>query len=428
MSPVRRADLKGRVVALLGLGVDMSATLDAIVASEPGELFVVDVDADRARRLLAEAGLGDVAVFETVGWMPPADVAVRSPGFPLYSADLQDRVTGGMETVTPLGLWLAERGTAPTVALTGTKGKSTVSVLTTLALEHLGRPAVTVGNIGIGPWTLPPSAAETVVIEVSSYQAADLGCTPSIAALTTIGEDHTDWHGSADRYHRDKARVFTAPAIGGRRWAGVLEDVVLPPAFDDIEFCRLAAPAGGIRARNAHLAAATALAVTHEVVDPAQVADVASVLLQAYPELPGRFRLLGTVNSVAYIDDALASNPLGLAASIGEVGPEPLTVILGGADRGANPEPVVAALARRAGPTTVICIDDAVAHEPQYAAAGAATHQSTDLEHAVRQAVRITPGGGIVLFSPGMPTPPAEGNWSHRSARFQAEVDRLRNQ
>ena len=425
MSPVRRADLKGRTVALLGLGVDMSATLDAVVTSEPGELFAVDVDADRARRLLAEAGLGDVAVFETVGWMPPADVAVRSPGFPLYSADLQDRVTRGMETVTPLGLWLAERGTGPTVALTGTKGKSTVSVLTTLALEHLGQSAVTVGNIGIGPWTLLPSAAETVVIEVSSYQAADLGCTPSVAALTSIGEDHTDWHGSVDRYHRDKARVFTAPAIGGRRWAGVLDDVVLPPTFDGIEFCRLAAPAGGIRARNAHLAAATALAVTHEVVDPAQVEDVAAVLLQAYPKLPGRFRLLGTVNSVAYVDDALASNPLGLAASIGEVGSEPLTVIVGGADRGASPEPVVAALARRAGPTTVICIDDAVAHEPQYAAVGAATHRSTDLEHAVRQAARITPDGGIVLFSPGMPTPPAEGNWSNRSARFQAEVDRL---
>ncbi len=155
---------------------------------------------------------------------------------------------------------------------------------------------------------------------------------------------------------------------------------------------------------------------------------MAAVLLDVYPELPGRFRLVATVDEVRYVDDALASNPLGLAASIGEVGvgPEPLTVIVGGADRGASPEPVVAALARRTGPTTVICIDEGVAHEPRYADAGAATHRSPDLEHAVRQAARVTPAGGLVLFSPGMPTPPAQGNWSHRSARFQSEVDHLR--
>jgi len=426
VSPVRRTDLKGRVVALLGLGVDMTATLDAIVESEPGELVAVDVDGERARRLLAEAGLGEVPVFEAVDGLPPADVAVRSPGFPLFSAALQDRVGGGMETVTPLGLWLAERGDRPTVALTGTKGKSTVSVLTTLALEHLGQSAVTVGNIGIGPWTLLPSAAETVVIEVSSYQAADLGCTPSIAALTSIGEDHLDWHGSVGRYHRDKARVFTAPGLGGRRWAGVLADVALPPAFAAIDFCRVPVPdGGGLRARNAHLAAATALAVGHETVDPARVESVAAALLAAYPELPGRFRLVATVDSVRYIDDALASNPLGLAASIGEVGPEPLTVIVGGATRGATLEPVLVALAGRTGPTTVVCIDDAVALEGQFAIVGARTYRSADLEAAVRTAAGITPPGGVVLFSPAMPTPPAEGNWSRRSARFQAEVERL---
>src|SRR5205085_3827948 len=94
--PVRRADLEGRTVALLGLGIDMSATLEAIVESRPGALFAVDVDGERARRLLAEAGLGEVPVFETVDELPPADVAVRSPGFPLYSDPLQARLGHGL--------------------------------------------------------------------------------------------------------------------------------------------------------------------------------------------------------------------------------------------------------------------------------------------------------------------------------------------
>ncbi len=426
---MRRADLEGRAVALLGLGIDVVATLEAIAGAEPGVLYAVEADRDHARRVLAGAGLGDVPVFETVAGLPPTELAVRSPGFPLYGAVLQDRIRDGLLTVTPLGLWLAERGPRPTIALTGTKGKSTVSVLTTLALEHLGRPAITVGNIGIAPWTLPPTEDVTVVIEVSSYQAADLRCTPSIAALTAIGEDHLDWHGTVERYHRDKARVFTAPAIGAgaRRWAGVLADVALPPVLAAIEFCRVPVPAvGGIRARNAQLAAATALALDHDEVDPAGVEELAAHLLGTYPELPGRFRLVGTVDGVRYVDDALASNPLGLAASVGEVGPDPLTLIVGGADRGASWDAALAALARRPGPTNVVCIDDAVGWEADLARAGATTFRSADLEAAVRKASEITPAGGVVAFSPGMPTPPAEGNWSKRSARFLAEVERLR--
>ena len=426
---MRRADLTGRKVALLGLGVDMAATLDAIVESEPGELFAVDVDADRARRLLAEAGLGDVAVFETVGWMPPADVAVRSPGFPLYSADLQDRVTRGMETVTPLGLWLAERGTGPTVALTGTKGKSTVSVLTTLALEHLGRPAVTVGNIGIGPWTL-----DSVGGRDGGDRGVELpGGRPRVHARRSPPSPRsarTTPTGTARSTGTTATRPGSSPpppsaAAGGRGCSTTSSCRPRSTTSSSAGFRR--PPVGSGPATPTWPRPPPSPSPGRWSTRPGWT-DVAAVLLQAYPELPGRFRLAGDGRTRSrYIDDALASNPLGLAASIGEVGPEPLTVIVGGADRGANPEPVVAALARRAGPTTVICIDDAVAHEPQYAAAGAATHQSTDLEHAVRQAARITPAGGIVLFSPGMPTPPAEGNWSHRSARFQAEVDRLRH-
>ncbi len=424
-----RADLTGKVVALLGMGIDMEAALPAIVEVEPSLIYVVDADRSRARQILADADLVTVPILDTVADLPAADVAIRSPGFPLYSPELQDRVKAGLVTVTPLGLWLAERGHRPTASVTGTKGKSSASVLTTLALEHLGRPALTLGNIGVPPWTHSPDVAQTVVIEISSYQAADLGVAPSIASLTSIGEDHVDWHGSFDQYLRDKARVFTAPVLGDRRWAGVLADVMLPEPFASIDFHRVPAPeGGGVRARNAHLAAATALALALNAddVDVAQIEHVAAYLLSEYPELPGRFRPVETVNSVVYIDDALASNPLGLAISIGEVGSEPLTLIVGGASRGASFDPVFLSIQARTGPTNVICIDDAVPLEPDLARAGATTYRAPDLENAVGMAGEITPAGGTVLFSPGMPTPSAEGNWENRSTRFHLEVEYLR--
>jgi UDP-N-acetylmuramoylalanine--D-glutamate ligase len=127
---------------------------------------------------------------------------------------------------------------------------------------------------------------------------------------------------------------------------------------------------------------------------------------------------------VEWIDDALASNPLGLAAAVGSVGGRPVVVIVGGSDRGASIEPFLAALAGRPHPTTVVCIDDAATLADRYRGAGAAAVVAPDLEAAVEAAAALAPAGGVVLFSPGMPTPEAQGSWVERSARFRQAIDR----
>src|SRR5262245_57733459 len=134
---MKPSDLRGRRVALLGLGIDVEAAIPAIVAAEPSELFTLEERSDAGAQFTAFADLPDI------------DIAVRSPGFPLYRADVQQRVARGMRTVTPLGLWLSERGARRTVAITGTKGKSTTALLTATALGRLDIDAQVLGNIGI---------------------------------------------------------------------------------------------------------------------------------------------------------------------------------------------------------------------------------------------------------------------------------------
>ena len=197
---MKPADLRGRRVALLGLGIDVEAAIPAILEAEPGELFVLEEWTAAARDDLGPR-------FTAFTNLPEIDVAVRSPGFPLHRADVQERVRRGLETVTPLGLWLSERGGArPTIAITGTKGKSTTSLLTATALAQLEIVAHVLGNIGVPPWTVAPDTTDTVVLEISSFQAADLPCAAPYSALTSIGDDHADWHGSTLQYLADKAR------------------------------------------------------------------------------------------------------------------------------------------------------------------------------------------------------------------------------
>jgi UDP-N-acetylmuramoylalanine--D-glutamate ligase len=331
-----------------------------------------------------------------------------------------------MHTVTPLGLWLSERGDRPAVAVTGTKGKSSTSVLTQLALERLGRPAVVLGNIGVPPWSQPPATDTVPVLEISSYQAADLPVTAPVALLTALGEDHVSWHGSVGRYLADKARVFTAPTAAGRRWSGVPGDVALPAPLDAVSFTRIDVPSGDLRASNARLAAAAALAVSGGDVAGGTV-DLAADLLGHYPDLPGRFSTVATIRGVDYIDDALASAPLGLAAALRTLGDRPVAAIVGGADRGAAIDPVLEAIAARRRPTLVLCVDDAASLAHRYRDAGAESDLASDLEAAVAMVATRMPPGSSVVFSPGMPTPTSQGSWSDRSARFRVAVELLRS-
>jgi UDP-N-acetylmuramoylalanine-D-glutamate ligase len=208
--------------------------------------------------------------------------------------------------------------------------------------------------------------------------------------------------------------------------------VTLPPPLDEIAFNLVEVPAGDLRASNAAVAATTALTAAARwdtdaggtPADRPTPAELAAELLAAYPDLPGRLSTVATAGDVVFVDDALASNPLGLAAGLGSAGPGPVAAIVGGTDRGASVEPVLAAIRARPGRTICVCIDDARAGAGRYAEAGAEVVVADDLESAVAMASAALGGHGTVLFSPGMPTPDPQGNWSDRSRRFRSAAQR----
>ena len=100
---------------------------------------------------------------------------------------------------------------APTVGVTGTKGKSTVSALSTAILAaHRLRPALC-GNTSFGAAiteivTDPPG---TLVAEISSYQlefSHELWADAAI--LTNLAYDHLDRHGTMADYAAAKRKLF----------------------------------------------------------------------------------------------------------------------------------------------------------------------------------------------------------------------------
>ena len=200
--PLDLQSVAGSKVVVWGAGLDGRAAVEALRATCAVRV-VIDVDPGSPVDLdqLALELDCDVSVptSEVLDW---ADVIVRSPVINPRRDELFGR------RVTSLtDLWLNTARTTPVIAVTGTKGKSTTTVVTTRLLEAAGLRVGMGGNIEV-PVTRLVGECDAYVIEVSSYMAADLTRSPDYGILTNLQEDHLPWHGSVEQYRRDKLNLF----------------------------------------------------------------------------------------------------------------------------------------------------------------------------------------------------------------------------
>jgi len=423
-------------VVLLGLGTDVRAAVSAIDAAGPAELAVVDdgpVVAESSDPGSASAGAGGggpvdvVDLVEAAAW---GEVFVRSPGFPRYQPVLLAALKRGSSMTTPLDLWMGTYGAGRTVVgITGTKGKSTVTDMVGALAGRAGLRVGVAGNLGVPVFDRGwDHAAPVVVLEVSSYQAADLHHVPDIAVVTSLAEDHLSWHGGLERYVADKLRLVRnesgtagrvlVPAGGGRATAalaslGIEAEVVTPPG----------GPEGpGSVPRHRLQNSALAAAVLHDVGGPRLSAD--EVVDAARTSLPGRLDPCPGPQGVLCLDDALASNPSATAAGLAWVRAmdRPTVVLLGGADRGVDPSPLVQEVAQWAA-GRLLAVELADNGRELAARCGITSIAAcAAMDEAVRCAAASLSGDGVLIFSPGAPTPPGSGTWVTRSNAFRAAL------
>ena len=160
--------------------------------------------------------MGGLPILSTAagGWeaLSRCEVVVKTPGISRYRPDVAALEDRGVAVVGGLGLWLEEADRARVVCITGTKGKSTTTTIVGHLLNGLGRSCLVGGNIGALPYDPDVGGNfEFTAVEVSSFQATDLGCSPPVVAVTSLHPDHLDWHGSVERYYADKLSICTQP-------------------------------------------------------------------------------------------------------------------------------------------------------------------------------------------------------------------------
>ncbi len=436
--------LRGRRVALLGAGTDVTALIPHLVGVEPAVVVAFDDAAyrlsDAAATVLADAGIEVRETERLASDELGFDVAVRSPGFNRYRHEL-DALRANSLMTTPVDLWFGTHGKSHVVTIvTGTKGKSTTTTALAALLADLD--PIVMGNIGVPPWSIATEAAQSsrpVICELSSFQASDTSYVADLAVLTSLGIDHVDWHGTVERYHDDKL----GPVRRARAAIGCAGDAAVAAALG--EFGGIAVDVASITADRsdalaaffatlpAHIASNFALAVAAaERIGAALLADdVIIETLGAVDALPGRQRSLGTSGGVEAVDNALASNPLASAAGLDSYPGRHVWMIVGGADRGVPLDPLVEALGRRS-PGSVTLVGIPHSGPALCAALGShpAVRRTMDAESIVDAVAMLDPIGDddVLLFSPTAPTPPEQGTWVDRSAAFVAAVEQRSRQ
>lgn len=378
------------------------------------------------------------------------DAVIPSPGVRRTHAVLRRAHSRGIPVLSEIEL--ASRVlTCPILAVSGTNGKSTTTVLLGEMLKAAGVRAFVGGNLGT-PLIEACAAApeyEAAVVEVSSFQLEWVTAfRPRVAVMLNLTPDHLDRYASMDEYGRAKAALFAAQqpqdvTVLNRDDAWVWEQrrtmraaaisfgrepvefgtfidgdtlIYWGPGTAPSRFPLRAVQLSGAHNRENMMAAVTAAAIWGVPATAIQQA------LERTAALPHRLQLVRERSGVRFFDDSKGTNVGAMEKSI-ESFAGSIVLLAGGYDKGGDFRVLLPLLRSR------------VKHLVLFGAAGPKIHVQLngtvpistvpDLAAAVTEANAHAVPGDTVLLSPGCASFDEFTDYSARGRRFRELVEAL---
>lgn len=439
---MRFSELDGAAVGVWGAGRETRSFAAQLARRLPAaQIVAAAFDARPDEEALAALGVdrGQSAIGAgAVAALSACDVVVRSPGVSIHREEIRALREAGMPVTTATALWLAERGGRHTIGITGTKGKSTTAALAHHLARAAGQSAALAGNIGAPALDLlDRDPGELAVVELSSYQTADLETGPEVAVATSLFPEHLDWHGAESAYREEKLRLFGLPgvqtAVVNARFPELLEAAARAPAV--LPFGQrvgwdagasgllldgeLVLPAAALPLPGEHNALNLCAALTalraHEVEPPLPAG------LRGFELLPHRLEPIGRSGGVLWVDDSISTTPESALAALAAFPDRRIVLLAGGQDRGQDYAELGAELARREAavvglPSTG---DRVVATARRAGVLEDRAVLAADLGDAVGRARQLVPPGGVILLSPAAPSYDHYRNFEQRGELFR---------
>ncbi len=209
---------RGKRIVLLGLGREGASSFrflrdagidcDIVAADRNPKALTAELHSliDEPHRSLGPAYLDALR---------DADLIIKTAGIPGTLPEITAARERGVPITSNPAMFF-DLVPVPVIGVTGTKGKSTTASTLAHVLTALGQRAHLLGNIGIPPLDALSAVTQgsVAVVELSSFQLAELDVSPHIAVLQHIAPEHLDFHGSFEAYRDAKLRIIRFQSVG----------------------------------------------------------------------------------------------------------------------------------------------------------------------------------------------------------------------
>ena len=210
-------NLEGKKVLVLGLARTGRECARFLVA-QGANVLVSDLRSEQELKQDMEALRGMPIEYRVGGedrhWLEGVNLVIPSPGVPAENPLLREAQARGIPILSEIEI--AYRFLrAPLVAITGTNGKSTTTMLVGEIFKADGAQVFIGGNLGAPMIGFVSGDWEWGVVEISSFQLEWVEeFRPKIAGLLNLTEDHLDRYADFAAYCRTKERIFAAQKSG----------------------------------------------------------------------------------------------------------------------------------------------------------------------------------------------------------------------
>lgn len=354
------------------------------------------------------------------------DRVILSPGIPPTNRFYQQAQSLGIEIIGEAELALS-RLNQPCAAITGTNGKTTVTLLCEHILKASGRKARALGNVGtpLTSYLLEADRQDIIIVELSSFQLETMKTAVfDVGIILNITPDHLDRYTSMEEYALAKCRLQDLIKPAGGFWVheSVQRDftpllkpnyqtyglesmieTILPNRYRDLG-----------RHEKENVLAAWMICKTFGVDEATFLAAVETFKKPAH-----RIEFVATLNGVDYFDDSKGTNIDATIKAV-EAMTGKIVLIAGGVDKGSSYAPWRKVFAGKV--KKVLAIGQAAAKIARELEPEIEVEIVPTLQEAVQRAREKAEAGEAVLLSPGCSSYDMFRDYAHRGDEFKKFV------
>jgi len=426
-------DYHGKTLLILGMGLSGRSAAEFLL-SQGADVFAYDENShflasDSGIQTLKSLGL-KIFDFTRLEQLETFDAALVSPGLSPNSSLYQKVLDAGIEIIGEAEL-ACRHITSPCIGVTGTNGKTTVTLLIAHILNHHGIMAEAVGNIGVPLTSLitrpQKSPGPLLVMELSSYQLETMKSKVLDAAiLLNVTPDHLERHLHMEGYAAAKAQIFDCLKPSGKgyvsgdcqsAWSCLRAKTSLSTYDDNERFLeKLRQRRPQIKSHDAANCMAAYAVCLQWGISQEQFISA----FESFIKPPHRMEWVRNIEGVDYIDDSKGTNIDAVLKAVDSL--EGLIILIaGGVDKGSSYEVWTEPFRDK---VRFICtIGTAAAKMHKELSAKFLMKNFETLEDAVFFSNKLAKNGDTVLLSPGCASYDMFTDYAHRGREFKRVVN-----